>query len=85
MQVFLKTYVKGFEVLPLEVRASDTVEVVKVKIQKKTKIPLNQQQLCFAGKYLKDGYTLTNYDIQAGNAIYLMQGHKGMCSNSSRV
>jgi len=50
--------------LSLEVQHLDTIEKIKAQILTQEGIPLEQQCLVLAGKELKDGTTLTDYDIQ---------------------
>ena len=54
----------------------DTVKNIKVKIQDKVKIPLDQQWLIFAGKEMEDERTLSEYNIQKGSILYLMSTPK---------
>ena len=64
--------------IALEVVTSDTTEDVKVKIQNKTGIPMDQQLLFVGTNSLEDGYMLGYYNIQAGDTICLIRRQRGM-------
>jgi ubiquitin C len=61
MQIFIRT--PNGRTMTLEVDASDTIEIMKLKIQDKEGIPSQQQRLYFGGKPLQNDRTLGDYCI----------------------
>ena len=75
MQIFVK-WLTG-KMIVLDVGPSDSIEIVKEKIQEREEMPCHNQRLIFAGKVLQDDRTLRDYSIPKYSTLHLIPTIRG--------
>jgi len=79
-QIFVKTL--NSKTITIEVEHSDTIKIIKAKIQQKEGIPSSKIQLVFAGRPLQEERTLSHYNIQKETTLHLLVHND--CASCSR-
>jgi ubiquitin len=70
MLIFVKIF--PAKIVMLDVKPSDTIDIVKAKLQEEEGIPLFQQHLFLAKQQLEGGRTLGYYGIEKEATLMLM-------------
>jgi hypothetical protein len=75
MQIFVK--ILTGKTITLDVRKSDTIATLKVKIQDKAGIPHGAYWLAFNGKQLKNSLPVSHYNICKGSTLHVCDRAEG--------
>ncbi len=70
--VYIKTL--GGLVIPINAEPGDLIEIIKEKIRVQAGIPVNEQNLLYAGQKLRDDRSLSDYNIRHLATIHLLLG-----------
>jgi hypothetical protein len=60
------------KLVPIYVKSSDLVSVLKEKIEESEGVPINRQRLLFDKQWLEDDKKLSYYNIAAESLIYFV-------------
>ena len=67
----------GFLRCIVRLRASDSIERIKERVEEKEGIPPVQQRLIFGGKQMSDDKIAKDYNIEGGSVLHLVLALRG--------
>ena len=75
IQIFVKTLTG--KAITISIRPSETIMVLKEKVEIQEGIPVDQQRIIFAGQQLEDGGRLEDYNIPKESSVHLVLRLRG--------
>lgn len=82
MQIYIR--MMDERVITMDVNRSDHIRKVKRDIHRSYQYPSDSQRLVFAGMRLEDNCSLSDYNIQNGSTLYLVQRLRGIACSLHR-
>lgn len=74
---YLNVELPSGKTIALDVESGDSIDNVKQKVQNAAGVSVTEQYLYYGGKFLYNGRTLANYNIQKGSTLLLTTKIKG--------
>lgn len=74
---YLNVELPSGETIALDVESGDSIDNVKQKVQNAAGVSVTEQYLYYGGKFLNNGRTLADYNIQKGSTLLLTTKIKG--------
>ena len=87
MQIFVRTVMGATtndSLVAIDVKPSDTVEILKAKVQEKEGTPADLQRIIFEDKNLEDERLLSDYKIYRDSTLIMVLNIRGMSARIKR-
>lgn len=65
------------QIISINLALTDTISIVKAKIQESTDMPLAKQKISYDGMFFKDNNSVAFYNLLNGSTIYLQVKERG--------
>lgn len=75
---YLNVELPGGETIALDVESGDSIDNVKQKVQNAAGVSVTEQYLYYGGKFLNNGRTLADYNIQKESTLLVASEEKGV-------
>lgn len=79
---YLNVELPGGETIALDVESGDSIDNVKQKVQNAAGVSVTEQYLYYGGKFLNNGRTLADYNIQKESTLLVASEAKGTPSGT---